>query len=459
MVKKLRRRFIAVTILSVFSTITLLTIIINGISYQNVLDRSDWTLSVLAANHGTFPESLLIKERHNSVEVSGSGDVKEKSTIIVQKKRRFSKLNPNDDSNDRSYIFRIQLDNKARTSAQPFETRYFSVLTNSDGTLREVDSSQLLAVNKDALESIQKKAEGKLSKDGKCAFIEDFRCTRVTGKNGTRYIYLDCSRSLDNFRAFRNVSILVCLIGVTIISALITFFSGKILRPVAESYEKQQRFITDAGHEIRTPLTIINADVSVLEMEQEGDETNEWLEDIRQQTRRLSNLTEELVYLTRMEEVQKTSVNMKRLNFSKIVGDVAHSFESRALVSEKKYDCSVSEDLFLRGDESALRKLVSILLDNAFKYSSDSGDIRLRFYRQGKNIFLTVSNSVDEIPKDSIPHLFDRFYRADSSRNSETGGHGIGLSIAQAVVRAHGGKIVAYTPDGKTLRITATFPV
>lgn len=459
MVKKLRRRFIAVTILSVFSTITLLTIIINGISYQNVLDRSDWTLSVLAANHGTFPESLLIKERHNSVEVSGSGDVKEKSTIIVQKKRRFSKLNPNDDSNDRSYIFRIQLDNKARTSAQPFETRYFSVLTNSDGTLREVDSSQLLAVNKDALESIQKKAEGKLSKDGKCAFIEDFRCTRVTGKNGTRYIYLDCSRSLDNFRAFRNVSILVCLIGVAIISALITFFSGKILRPVAESYEKQQRFITDAGHEIRTPLTIINADVSVLEMEQEGDETNEWLEDIRQQTRRLSNLTEELVYLTRMEEVQKTSVNMKRLNFSKIVGDVAHSFESRALVSEKKYDCSVAEDLFLRGDESALRKLVSILLDNAFKYSSDSGDIRLRFYRQGKSIFLTVSNSVDEIPKDSIPHLFDRFYRADSSRNSETGGHGIGLSIAQSVVRAHGGKIVAYTPDGKTLRITATFPV
>lgn len=459
MVKKLRRRFIAVTILSVFSTIALLTIIINGISYRNVVDRSDWTLSVLAANHGTFPESLLIKERHDSVEVSGSGDVQEKSTIIVRKKRRFSKLNPKDDTNDRSYIFRIQLDNKARASAQPFETRYFSVLTNSAGTIREVDSSQLLAGNEDALESIQKKAERKLSKDGKCAFIEDFRCTRVTEKSGTRYIYLDCSRSLDNFRAFRNVSILVCFIGVTIISALIIFFSGKILRPVAESYEKQQRFITDAGHEIRTPLTIINADVSVLEMEHEGDEPNEWLADIRQQTRRLSNLTEELVYLTRMEEVQKTSVNMKRLNFSKIVGDVAHSFESRALVSEKKYDCSVAEDLFLRGDESALRKLVSILLDNAFKYSSDSGDIRLRFYRQGKNIFLTVSNSVDEIQKESIPHLFDRFYRADSSRNSETGGHGIGLSIAQAVVRAHGGKIAAYTPDEKSLRITATFPV
>lgn len=459
MVKKLRRRFITVTILSVLFTIALLTIIINGISYQNVVDRSDWTLSVLAANHGTFPESLLVKEKHDSVEVSGSGDVQEKSTIIVQKKRRFSKLEPHDDSGDRSYIFRIQLDNKARTSAQPFETRYFSVLTNSSGTIREVDSSQLLAVNKNALDSIQKQAERKLSKDGKCTFIEDFRCTRVTEKGDIRYIYLDCSRSLDNFQAFRNVSILVCLIGVTIISALISFLSGKILRPVAESYEKQQRFITDAGHEIRTPLTIINADVSVLEMEQEGNEPNEWLEDIRQQTRRLSNLTEELVYLTRMEEVQKTSVNMKRLNFSKLVSDVAHSFESRALVSEKKYDCNVAEDLFLRGDESALRKLVSILLDNAFKYSSDSGDIRLRFYRQGKNIFLSVSNSVDEIPKDSIPHLFDRFYRADSSRNSETGGHGIGLSIAQAVVRAHGGKIAAYTPDGKSLRITATFPV
>ena len=446
------------TILSVFFTIALLTIIINGISYRNVVDRADWTLSILSANHGTFPESLLIKGRRDSVEVSGSGDLEEKSTSIVQKKRRFSKLNPKDDTNDRSYIFRIQLDNKARTSAQPFETRYFSVLTNSNGTLREVDSSQLLAVNKNALAIHQRRRIGSFGKT-EMTFIEDFRCTRVTEKGGSRYVYLDCSRSLDNFRAFRNVSILVCLIGVTIISALITFFSGKILRPVAESYEKQQRFITDAGHEIRTPLTIINADVSVLEMEQPDDAPNEWLEDIRQQTRRLSTLTEELVYLTRMEEVQKTSVNMKRLNFSKIVGDVAHSFESRALVSEKKYNYDVADDLFLRGDESALRKLVSILLDNAFKYSSDSGDIRLFFYRQGKNIFLTVSNSVDEIQKKSIPHFFDRFYRADSSRNSETGGHGIGLSIARAVVRAHGGKIAAYTPDGKSLRISATFPV
>lgn len=125
MVKKLRHRFIAVTILSVFFTIALLTIIINGISYRNVVDRADWTLSILSANHGTFPESLLIKGKRDSVEVSGSGDLEEKSTRIVQKKRRFSKLNPKDDTNDRSYIFRIQLDNKARTSAQPFETRYF----------------------------------------------------------------------------------------------------------------------------------------------------------------------------------------------------------------------------------------------------------------------------------------------------------------------------------------------
>ena len=186
---------------------------------------------------------------------------------------------------------------------------------------------------------------------------------------------------------------------------------------------------------------------------------NEWLKDIQKQTTRLTELTNDLVYLAKMEEAD-TAMQMIAFPISDVIDEVSSSFHSLAQTQSKTFICKIQPMLTLKGDEKAIRQLASILLDNALKYSPERGTVSLTLNRQGKTINLSVYNTTaSEMDPAKLPHLFDRFYRMDSSRNSQTGGHGIGLSIAQAVVNAHGGKIQAVTEDGRSLKITASLPI
>ena len=184
---------------------------------------------------------------------------------------------------------------------------------------------------------------------------------------------------------------------------------------------------------------------------------NEWLEDIRTQTARLTDLTQNLVALSRMEE-DGASFQMIDFPVSDVVSEAAQSFQAPARVQDKAFQLRIQPMLTLRGDEKAIRQLVGILLDNALKYTPEGGSISLSLDRQGKGIRLNVTNTAESVDEKNLEHLFDRFYRADASRNSKTGGYGIGLSIAQAIVTAHRGKISAATKDGQSLSITATLP-
>ena len=235
----------------------------------------------------------------------------------------------------------------------------------------------------------------------------------------------------------------------------IVFFAGKILRPVAQSYEKQKRFITDAGHEMKTPLTIIGANADVLLMEQ-GE--NDFLRDIKQQTNRLAALTNDLVYLSRMEEVENT-LNMIEFPVSDLVSETVHTFDPVAQAADKEIITDIQPMLTMNGDAKSIEKLVSILMSNAVKYAPAGGKIYLQLRQKGKQLQLTAENPVvNPITPEETEAVFDRFYRTDASRNSQTGGHGIGLSIAKAIVSAHGGKISAWTRDGHTFGITAILP-
>ncbi|MBQ2626863.1 MAG: GHKL domain-containing protein, partial [Eubacterium sp.] len=170
---------------------------------------------------------------------------------------------------------------------------------------------------------------------------------------------------------------------------------------------------------------------------------------------RLTKLTNDLVYLSRMDEVQR-QVEMIDFPLSDVVTEISQSFRSRAIVEEKEYTGNITPMLTYHGDEKAIRQLVSILLDNALKYSPAGGKISLSLAPQGKGILLEVRNTTSErIVPESVDHLFDRFYRTDQSRNSETGGFGLGLAIAKAVVTAHRGKITAASDDGRSLTISA----
>ena len=183
---------------------------------------------------------------------------------------------------------------------------------------------------------------------------------------------------------------------------------------------------------------------------------NQWLTDIRRQAQRLMALTNDLIYLSRMEEEQP---QLQYIDFpiSDVVEEMAQSFAAPARSQDKELQIQVQPMLSFHGDEKGIRQLVSILLDNALKYSPPGGQLELRLEKQGRSLLLTVSNPCAQpVDQDKLPHLFDRFYRTDASRNSQSGGYGLGLSIAKSIVTAHKGKIRAESSDGTQLSIQVT---
>ena len=206
---------------------------------------------------------------------------------------------------------------------------------------------------------------------------------------------------------------------------------------------------------MKTPLTIIDADAEVLEMDF-GE--NEWLSDIQSQTRRLADLTNNLILLSRMEE-ERTKELMVDFPLSDIAEETVGTFQALAKTQNKVLESNITPMIAMKGDEKAIRRLITILLDNAVKYAKENGRICVTLEKQKKRIRLSVFNTTEQISKEHMEHLFDRFYRTDRSRNSETGGYGLGLSIAAATVEAHRGKITATTEDEKSLLITVIFPI
>ena len=411
MIKKLRRKFIAVSMCSLLLVLGLIMLGVNIVNYRSTVRDADETLSYLAANDGAFP-------KNNGHKGGGMGGLA-------------GNMSPE----------------------LPFESRYFSVLLDADGGLISADTGKIAAVDTDTAV----KFAGEVFASGdKSGFKGSYRFTAVASEAGTRIIFLDCGRSLGTFRSFLLASCGISLTGLLAVFVLIAVFSGRIIRPVSESYEKQKRFITDAGHEIKTPLTIISADADVLEMD---SGSNEWLDDIQKQTKRLTELTNDLIYLSRMEEEQNR-LQMVDFPVSDVVEETAQSFCARARTGGKALEISVQPLLSLTGDEKAIRQLTSILLDNALKYSPEGGSISLRLEKEQRAISLSVRNTTEQgFDAGSTAKLFERFYRGDESHSSQSGGYGIGLSIAKAVVNAHRGRISASAQDGRTLTVTALFPI
>lgn len=334
----------------------------------------------------------------------------------------------------------------------PYQARYFMVVLTESGAVLEVNTESIAAV--DAAEAVEM-ASHVLEKGKTSGFSGDYRYLCREDVFGTQVIFLDCARELSTVRNFLLASVGTSVAGILAVWIMLILLSSRFVKPVSESYEKQKRFITDAGHEIKTPITIIDADTELLEMDLAE---NEWLQDIRLQTKRLTDLTNELIYLSRMDEEQ-TKLQTIEFPLSDMVGEIAASFQALAITNNQIFQSSIEPMLSVNAEEKSLRQLVSILLDNAVKYTPEGGRIDLHLRRNGKTVSLTVSNTTEGVERGDMAHLFDRFYRGDRSRNSSTGGYGLGLSIAYAVVQAHRGKITASSPDGIQMVIEVQIPV
>ena len=233
---------------------------------------------------------------------------------------------------------------------------------------------------------------------------------------------------------------------------LVLIFSTRAIRPYLKNMEQQKRFITDAGHELKTPLTSIATSAEVLAMEAGGD--NEWIDNIRSQTGRMTRLVNDLVALSRMNE-ELPFPEMSDFSLTDASWEIADSFISAARARGLSLECRIADGLRMKGDQASIQRLISILLDNAVKYAS-SGTITLTVSSQHGKKRIVVSNRCVLPDGFDTTRLFERFYRPDTSRSAATGGTGVGLAMAKAIVEAHHGSIRAQRPDRETIQFIAT---
>lgn len=259
--------------------------------------------------------------------------------------------------------------------------------------------------------------------------------------DNTLIVFIDFQKEVDEALTLAWVSLVVGFVTTVLILIPVYWLSKWAIRPIATNMQKQKQFITDAGHELKTPLAIISANTEVLEI-CEGE--NEWLTSIKNQTVRMDGLVKNLVTLAKADE-SKIKRQTAKFNLSKAVSETASGFETAAKLANRNFAINVTESIYYRGEESELRQLISILCDNAIKYSDEQGIISLNLYKSGKSVVIEMYNTCEYVDPESVKSIFDRFYRADQSRSRETGGYGIGLSIAKAIVERHRGKIRAFT--------------
>lgn len=402
--------------LSTMLVLTAIMGVVNFSNYREMLDRADEMTALLEQNDGKFPEEPSWHEQDDT---------------------ETPPAKPENDEKD-----------KSRFSVEtPFETRYFTVTVDENGEVTDCDLDRIAAVDEETAEEYTQTAQQKNKTTG---FQGIYRYRVTETEDGAKYVFLDCRREISNFRTVLVTTISVSLLGLAAVFVLVVIFSRMVFRPVEESIQKQKRFITDASHELKTPLTIIDANTEVMEMES-GE--SQWTKSTRKQIQRLSGLVQQLVTLSRLDE-EKGLEEKCEFNLSEAVSECVQPYESLAQTREKNLTLNIEEDITYTGDERSIRQLAGILMDNAVKYSSENGNITLTLKKKGKKIFLEVYNDADDLPQGKMDVLFERFYRLDSSRNSGTGGSGIGLSVAKAIVQAHKGKITAENKNGRGLTIT-----
>ena len=402
MIYRLQRRFILICTVSVLTVIALVFGIILVLNISSMNRNMDMLADQVSEGGGRFP-SFDEPGRPNSFPPR----------------------------NDQNFEF--------ITPETPFSTRYFTVFFNKKGEVDRTFTEQIYSVDeKIAIEYAERALDG----DETRGWISNYRYKIFSTQfGGKAVVFVDGSMSRVSLMQSTMISGMVLLGCAALVLILVFLLSKKAVKPIAESYEKQKQFITDANHELKTPLTLILANVDIAEVEL-GQ--NEWLDDIRSEGHRMTELVNQLVSLSRMDE-ETHKLNMTEVSFGDLVADTVSEFEPLAKERGKTLAVSIDKRTTCLGDEALLHRLVGILMDNAIKYCDNNGEIRVML-RRGRRVVLTVENTYAAVGEIELNRLFDRFYRADKARKF-TGGYGVGLSMAKAIVENHRGEIGAYKKD------------
>ena len=334
------------------------------------------------------------------------------------------------------------------------EANWYTVYYSRSGEILNMNLSSMSEADEDSARKMAESArESKHSSGtlGELMFLK-----RYEGESLRSITFLNCETRFNSLRMLGLFSGLACLGGILLALAIVSLLSRRAVMPTIRNIEQQKQFITNASHELKTPLTVITTNMELMEMENPG---SPWVQGTLKQAGIMKNLVEELVYLSSMEE-ENAPLSMERRRLDELAREVSEPFGAMAEFKGLTFETELSE-VSADGDRASLARLLSTLCDNAVKYATSEGPIRLQVKREGRSAALIVSNAVEKpLDEAQCTELFQRFYRADPSRSKEKqSGFGIGLAIAAAIVEKHRGSIAARMEGERRIAFTVLLPL
>ena len=321
------------------------------------------------------------------------------------------------------------------------ETRYFLIKYDSDGNLVEARLQSITAVTEDDVSSFLEVAKKKSSGYGTYSGYKYL----INSSDGviTTAIFLDYTKEKSFMLSTLLLSTCSLVLVLAAVFVLLIVFSKKAIDPFVKNAEKQKQFVTDAGHELKTPITVINTSLKVLEMEVGKQK---WIDKALVQTDKLTELVNGLVTLAKTDEIVSRA-EFKQFDIAKAFNETAESFSDYAEASGRKLIYNSPDSLYYIGDEYSVRRLFSVLIENAVKYSTENTDINISLEKTKHGVSIKQSNTCKKMEEAELDKIFDRFYRADSTRYEQKSGFGIGLAIAKNIAQNHNGDIKATLSD------------
>ncbi|MGT2924076.1 sensor histidine kinase [Streptococcus caviae] len=409
MLRKIRFRFILISSLAILGILLSFIIIFNSVHYVQNNREVESVLRILSKNSGTFPKPDDINKDPERRNLSG--------TIV-----------------DQYQYYSFIIKNKKEITS--FNVQH----------IPDVDREQIAQYMEDINLNSQKIGYFKRN-----YHFYAYKVTNLKEKDKQLVVVLDATRFIDDRSGLLTLSIRMSFYSFILFILIVSVFSGFAIKPYVENYEKQKRFITNAGHELKTPLSIISANNELQELT--TGET-EWTKSTKDQVERLTHLINQLVSLARLEE--QTDVVLESVHFSKIAQEAAEAFKAPIIKDGKTFEMAIDANIYVKAEEKSLFELVTLLVDNANKYCDEGETVSVKLSKTSgfKKAKLEVSNTFKEGAKIDYSRFFDRFYREDESHNNQTSGYGIGLSMAQSIVNIFKGKIsVSYKNDAITFKI------
>ena len=324
----------------------------------------------------------------------------------------------------------------------------------SGGTIRLSGSSYYNLQNEELVVHIVQTA---LEREDDSGVLGDYslRYLRRIGVVSVRIAFTDCTMEQATMRSLLLRSGLVALAALAVLAGLSYCLAGLVVGPVKRAWQEQKQFVSDASHELKTPLTVILSSSELAAEEQDVQRTKQYVEGIHAESLRMKALVEDMLTLARTES--GTRPETEAVDLSDTVLESVLAFEPVAFESGRELVYDIQPELTVMGSGVQLRRLTDILLDNAVKYAAEGTPIRLLLRQEGRCAALRVENRGETIPAEKLRHIFDRFYRADESRSGGEG-FGLGLAIAQSIAQSHGGSIGCASEEGVT-RFIVTLPL